>query len=169
MLLGNFTALAMTISLVGLVVSVILGRKEIKETIGRSISRSSLIVALLIIIFFILFSITLVHPAEQLYFDENIYQGIALNIINHANAEWCQYGSAFFNSCFVSSIYHDPAGISFFLGIAFKLFGVGIQTAYASELFVGALAIFFFFVLASFLFEKKDGAIRATTTFALMP
>lgn len=167
--LGNFTTLALAFALIGLAASSFLARKEIQKAIGKDVSRSSLLIALLIVAFFVLFSIFFVHPAEQLYFDENIYQGIALNILSHGNAEWCQYGTGFLGSCPVSSIYHDPIGISFFLAIGFALFGVGIKTAFAAQLFVGALSIFLFFVLSSMLFKRKDAAIVSTIVFAQMP
>lgn len=169
MLLGYFTTLALTLSLIGLVASTFFARDEIRKAIGKNINKISLLLALLIVAFFVLFSIFFVHPAEQLYFDENIYQGIAINILSNGNAAWCQYGSGFLRACPFSTVYHDPIGISFFIAIAFALFGIGIQTAFAAELFVGALSILLFFMLSSLLFQRKDVALISTTVFALMP
>ncbi len=151
-----------------LIASAFLSRKRISKALSGKISLLSAAMALAAIVFFLSFSVLFVHPVEQLYFDENIYQGIALNILHSGNALWCQYGTALLSSCPTSVLYHDPVEISFFLALAFGLFGAGMQTAYALELAVGALAILFVFLLSSSLFGKKTGAASAIV-FALMP
>ncbi len=148
--------------------SAYLSRKEISKVFRGNIDKITIAAALLIVLFFILFSILYVSPAEQLYFDENIYQGIALNILHNGNALWCQYGSAYAAQCPLSEIYHDPVEWSFHIALAFLFFGTGTSTSYALQLFTGALSIFLVFLLGSLLIGKRGG-VAAALVFALLP
>ncbi len=144
-------------------------RKHIKNLLREHIDSRSLLALVIILLFFLSFSILFVSPTEQLYFDENIYQGIALNILHHGNALWCQFGTGFLQNCYVNALYHDPVGWSAFIALAFLVFGIGTNTAYNLELAVGTLAIVFFFMLASVLVRRKSYAIVSTLAFSLMP
>lgn len=169
MLFGYSVTAAVGISFVSLLVLLVISRKEIMSAFAGYLNRYSLLALALIVIFFIFFALRFVSPAEQLYFDENIYQGIALNILNHGNALWCQYGTAKLGECFSSVVYHDPVGWTFFIAIAFALFGIGTSTAFALQLFVGALSIIAIFLLASVLTERKSIGVMSAFIFALMP
>ncbi len=162
-----FTAVYVAL-LVWLFASIYLSRRRIAASFRGRISQTTLLIALAVIAFFVLFSIKYVNPAEQLYFDENIYQGMALNILGHGNALWCQYGTAHLSSCGANLIYHDPAEMSFYLAIAFGIFGIGTATAYGFELAVGALSIFLVFLLASLMFGRRS-AVASAVVFALIP
>src|SRR5271168_1086050 len=140
MIIGYALTAAYIILLAAFVGSAILSRSEIVKAFKGRVSRLTCIIAVLIVAFFVIFSILYVHPVEQLYFDENIYQGIALNILHSGNAVWCQYGSAYAVQCPNSQIYHDPVEWSFYLAIAFLFFGPGIATAYGLQLLTGALS-----------------------------
>ncbi len=168
-LLGYAITAALAFAFAWLLYSAVRSRRYIAKIFKNKINKQSAAAAILIIAFFLGFSILYVHPAEQLYFDENIYQGIALNILHTGNSLWCQYGTGYVNSCANSAIYHDPVGISFFLAIAFAIFGIGINTAYGMSLFVGTASILFVFLLASLIFKDKKAAVATTLVFALMP
>ncbi len=169
MIIGYIFTLAYASLLAGLVVSAFFSRKKIARALSRKIDRWSLAVAIVIILIFIVFAARFVNPTEQLYFDENIYQGIALNILHNGNALWCQYGVAGLNSpCSVNSIYHDPTEISFYIAIAFAIFGIGVPTAFEFELAVGAVSVLLVFLLASLLFGKKAG-VASAIVFAILP
>ncbi len=146
-----------------------MARKDIAKLLGRGMDRYSLAIVAAIIAFFLIFSLLYVSPVEQLYFDENIYQGIALNILNHGNSLWCQFGTGYVKTCYINALYHDPVGWAAFLAIAFALFGIGTQTAYALELLCGALSILFVFLLASVLWERRSFAVLASLAMAVMP
>src|SRR5271157_2936705 len=129
----------------------------------------SFMALLAILSFFVAFGLLCVHPVEQLYFDENIYQGIAMNILAHGNALWCQYGTGYLANCYSNQVYHDPVGWCVFIAMAFAAFGTGIGTAYGLELLVGALSIAAVFLLASVVFERKGVAVISALVFAAMP
>ena len=134
---------------------------------GR-ITKQSLIALFFILLFFVIFLAMFVHPAEQLYFDENIYQGIAINILKHGNALWCQYGSAYLGQCGLSVVYHDPVEWSFYIALAFGIFGIGTSVSYGMQLLAGVLLVAFTFLLASFIKGEKAGILSALTV-SVMP
>ncbi len=169
LLLGYALSASFAASLIGLIAAVVIWRKEFYAVLSRSVNAYSLVTLVVLISFFAAFSLTQVTPTSQLYFDENIYQGIALNILNHFNAVWCQFGTGYVKTCFVNEVYHDPVEGSFFIAIAFGIFGVSLNTAYGLELFEGALFIIAVFLLSSVLLERKDLAVLATAVFAFMP
>lgn len=169
MLIGYAITLAVLAAFIALLVSIAAGRKELLQLLRKHTDRYSIIALLAIMAFFVAFSLLLVHPVEQLYFDENIYQGIAMNILAHGNALWCQYGTGYLSSCYSNQVYHDPVGWCVFIAMAFAAFGIGIGTAYGLELLVGALSIAAVFLLASVLIERRGAAAISALIFATMP
>ena len=99
MIIGYIFTLAYLALFVGLLAALYLLRDSIAKKLSKDISLPYLVVVLLVIAFFVSFSLLYVSPVEQLYFDENIYQGIALNILHSGNALWCQFGTAMLTSC----------------------------------------------------------------------
>lgn len=156
-------------SFVLMLACIFLERKKIAELLREHVDRNSLICLAVILAFFLIFALLFVWPNEQLYFDENIYQGIALNILHNGNALWCQFGTGYLHMCYANSLYHDPVGWAAFIAIAFAVAGIGTQTAYGLELLVGALSIVFMFLLASVLIKRKDFAVISALAMAVMP
>lgn len=167
-MLGNLLALGYSAALIGLLASLYLSRKQISVVLKDKVDRYSIIALVGILAFFLIVALKFVHPVEQLYFDENIYQGIGINILRHFDATWCQYGTGYLSSCGSTLIYHDPAEFSFFLAIAFGLFGIGTSTSFATTLFFGFASVFLLFMLSSILFGKRV-APMATAAFAILP
>lgn len=168
MIIGYIFTAVYAILFLAFLGSTYLSRKDIFRVFRGNADKITIAAALIIVLFFVLFSILYVSPAEQLYFDENIYQGIALNILHNGNALWCQYGSAYTVHCPLSEIYHDPAEWSFYIALAFLFFGTGTSTSYALQLFTGALSILLVFLLGSLLIGKRGG-VAAALVFALIP
>jgi hypothetical protein len=168
-LLGYEITAAVYASLILMLVSLFLERKELIKLVREHTDRFSLIALALILIFFIAFSLLFVSPVEQLYFDENIYQGIAINMLKNGNALWCQYGTGDLTHCYVNSLYHDPVGWSAFIAIAFGIFGIGIRTSYNLELLAGAASVVFIFLVSSLLVKRKGFAVLTTLALAMMP
>ncbi len=168
MLLGYAFTAAYIVLLGWLIVCAYLSRRWISGLFRGKIDRITITLAIAVMAFFVIFSLLYVHPVEQLYFDENIYQGIALNILHSGNALWCQYGTAYASSCGLGTVYHDPVELSFYLAIAFAIFGIGTNVAYGLELAIGAVSILLVFLLASAMFGKRAG-IASAIAFALIP
>lgn len=168
LILGYSFTFVVSVALILLISFIIIGRKEIISEL-KGISKRSLLALLLIIVFFLFIALKYVTAFEELYFDENIYQGVAINILKHGLMLWCQMGTGYLNSCYSSVLYHDPVGWSYFLAIAFALFGIGTSTAYGAELFAALLGVFAFFFFAYILTRREDIATTSTLIFAIMP
>ncbi len=168
MILGYLFTLAYAILLAGLLWTAFVLRKEIYGKLAEDTTPQYIALALIVVAFFVVFSLLHVSPVEQLYFDESIYQGIALNILHAGNALWCQYGTAQFAYCGASQIYHDPVELSFYIAIAFAIFGASVKTAYGLSMLVGAISVFLVFLLGSSLFGRRTG-IASAVVFALIP
>ncbi len=169
MLIGYAITAAVLASFMALLASVISGREELLKALRGRADRYSLIGLLAILAFFLAFGLLFVHPVEQLYFDENIYQGIAMNILAHGNALWCQFGTGNLATCYASQAYHDPVGWCVFMAMAFAAFGTGVGTAYGLELLAGALSIVAVFLLSSALFGRRSVAVISALMFAATP
>ncbi len=145
------------------------GRKDIKGIISEGVNRYSILALAAILLFFAIFALLFVHPVEQLYFDENIYQGIALNILHSGNALWCQYGTGYLNTCYVNQLYHDIVGFDVFIAMAFAIFGPSAQTAYGLELLIGLLSILGVFLLTSLFTRRKEVPVLSALVFSTLP
>ncbi len=169
MLLGYIITLVTVSAFALLLAFIYASRKALREVLSEGINRYSVAGLVLILVFFTVFALLLVHPVEQLYFDENIYQGIALNILHSGNALWCQYGTGYLGTCFVNQLYHDIVGYDVFIAIAFAIFGSNAQTAYALELLVGGLSIIGVFLLASVLTRRREVPVFSALVFSMIP
>lgn len=169
-LLGYLTTVSTAISLIFLVLGLFFSRKDIYESLAKSnIRLRTLIPLTLIIIFFVSFTLLYVKQVEQLYFDENIYQGIALNILKSGNAVWCQYGTGYLDKCFINQVYHDSTGYSLLIAMAFGIFGIGTNTAASLEFLMGLISIVLVFLLSASLFDDEKIAVYSAALMALTP
>lgn len=169
MLLGYEITAAVVISFASLLLSILIGRRELRNALSRCVGRYSVAALVAVLAFFLVFAATQVSAVSQLYFDEHIYQGVAISILSSGNALWCQYGTGNLRSCFSTEVYHDPVGWSVFIAAAFALFGIGFGTAYGLELAVGALSIVAVFLLASIATGDRRIAVIAAVVFVTMP
>lgn len=168
-LIGYVITAVCIIASIGIVVSIIFGIGEIRRALSDNVDRYSLIVLTIVVLFFLIFSIFFMQRLELVFFDENIYQSIALNIVNHGNALTCVYGSAQLKSCFANYLGFDPNGWPFIIAGAFKFFGANISTAYDLELLIGAMSIVSVFLLASSLTQRKRLNLVAIFIFSMIP
>lgn len=169
MLIGYEITTGVYASFALMLLFIALERKTLYKLLKDHINRYSAAAFAIILLFFLVLSIVWVSPVEQLYFDENIYQGVAINILKNGDALWCQYGTGYLTNCYINSLYHDPVGWSAFIAIAFEIFGIGTNTAYGLELMSGAASILLVFLLSSILVKRKSYAVVSTLAFALMP
>jgi hypothetical protein len=168
-LIGYAITLVCGVSLLAIVVLIVIGRDDIKGVLSKNINRNSLIALSVILLFFLVFSIFFLKRTELIFFDEQIYQSIAVNILNHGNALMCGFGTAQLKACYLNSIGFDPAGWPFLIALGFWLFGVGASTAHNLELLLAAVSIVLVFLLSSVLTRKREIPIMAAAIFALIP
>ncbi len=169
MLIGYIITLVTLASFVLMLAFAVRDRRDLSRILKFGINRYSAAALVIIVLLFALIALLFIHPVEQLYFDENIYQGVALNILHSGNALWCQYGTGYLQSCYVNQLYHDIVGYDVFIAVTFALFGAGAQTAYALQLFAGIISIIGVFLLVSVLSDRKEVAVFSAAVFASIP
>ena len=71
---------------------------------------------------FLAIVIVWMKPTQLLFFDDAIYQSMALDLLHTGQAWMCNYGTP--TQCFSGQIFHEPIGLSFNIAIGFLLLGV---------------------------------------------
>ncbi len=137
---------------------------EMKEL---KVKKRDIAAALLIVALFISVEVAVVKPTQQLFFDDAIYQGMALDLIHTGQAWMCNYGGP--TSCISGQIFHEPIGESFNIAIAFLLLGVHRYSTYIANLALSAVAVFLTFFVALFLLRDKTASLFSELVFALTP
>jgi hypothetical protein len=146
----------------------ILSRHDIGDLLKKEgLDKRSLAAAFVIMLLFISVEAILVKPTQQLYFDDEIYQNMAQNILHSGVAWWCNYGNG--SRCLATQIFHEPGGESFDLAIGFAILGITRSAAYATQLVTSALAVLLTFFAALLLFRNKKAALFSELFMALSP
>ena len=163
----SFTA-AVVISLLAFLISAVGGRRHIREALGKAgVRRSHVLAAVGLVVLFVIVEILLVKPTQQLFFDDAIYQGIALDILRTGQGWMCDYGTPF--ACFTGEIFHEPVGPSFDVAIGYALLGVNRTATYAVQFATAAIAVFFTFLIGALLFRNSKAALFSELLMALSP
>ncbi|MCL4382017.1 glycosyltransferase family 39 protein [Candidatus Marsarchaeota archaeon] len=168
-LIGYLITGACALALTAFVVSLLYARRDMKEVLSENLNSYSIIALCLIILFFLLFSIFALPKTELIFFDENIYQGIALNILHSGNALMCWNGTPYVQKCFSTELGFDPGGWPFLISIAFGIFGISNTTSYNLELFLGVLSIISVFLIANLLIKRKELGPISAVIFSFIP
>ncbi|MEM0149671.1 MAG: hypothetical protein QXW10_02125, partial [Candidatus Micrarchaeaceae archaeon] len=123
MILEYSLTVGILVAFFGLIAGIVLDRKGIAGTFKRHrIGRQQLAIALIIAVLFVAIEVVLVKPTQQLFFDDAIYQGMALDMLHTGQAVMCDYGTP--TTCYIGEIFHEPIGTAFNFAIAFLAFGV---------------------------------------------
>lgn len=156
------------ISFFGLVSGVILDRKSILHELKRSNFNASAIIALVVaLLIFIAIEIYVVKPTQQLFFDDDIYQAMALSLIHTGRAWMCNYGNA--NTCYIGGVFHEPIGLSFNIALSYLILGVNRTAAYAAQMGIASIAVIFAFLSSMLLFGKKSMAYFSALFIGISP
>ena len=156
-------------SIFAIILIVIIGFKEIWQTFDHIINRYSVAIVGIIVLSFLLFSILFLKKIELIFFDEQIYQSIALNFLEHGTASLCLYATSNLSKCYISTIQFDPLGYPVILAIAFKLFGSSQLIAYNLELFFSSMTILLIFLSSSILTGKQEIGVISSLIYAIIP
>ncbi|MGC8537377.1 MAG: hypothetical protein ACP5MZ_00105 [Candidatus Micrarchaeia archaeon] len=160
--------LGLVISFVGFLFFAVRGRRDISQALKSSgIDFRMLLAAVAVVLLFLALEISLVKPTQQLFFDDVIYQGGALDLLHTGQAWQCNFGSP--TQCFTGLVFHEPIGTSFNIAIAFAVAGVHQYSAYGLFLFLGALAVLLVFLVSMLIFREFLYSIFAELMLALSP
>lgn len=162
-----FTA-GMLISFIGLIIGAYVERKNIVAALKHvGFKRRDVIIALLIMALFVAVELYLIKPTQLLFFDDAIYQGMALDLIHTGQAWMCNYGTPM--QCFSGQVFHEPIGLSFNFAIAFLVLGVHASSAYAAELVLAAFSILILYPTTMLLLNDRRAAIFSSIILAFTP
>ncbi len=167
--IGYLITAASAISLAAILCLLLVSVKSVKESISRHTDKYSLLGLAAILLFFLVLAVFFLKNTELIFFDEQIYQSTAVNILYHGSALTCYYGTGYLRHCYVGYLGFDPNGWPLLIAFAFGIFGVGTQTAYGLELVIGALSIIAVFLLSAALTDRRGTPIIAALIFALIP
>ncbi|MCL4373742.1 MAG: hypothetical protein M1360_02570 [Candidatus Marsarchaeota archaeon] len=168
MMLEYLLTTGIIIAFVGLVLGAILDRRNIAEILRKHrIGKFQISMAIAITVLFVVVALVLVKPTQQLFFDDAIYQGMALDLIHTGQAFMCDYGTP--SACYIGEVFHEPIGTSLNFAIAFVVFGVRRIVAYGTMLFLAALAVFISFFAASLITKNNRIGYFTALFMALSP
>ncbi len=143
-------------------------RRDIAKMLSeRGLGRRELAAAIAVAVFFLAFTIAVVEPTQQLFFDDVIYQSMALMLLHTGQAVMCNFGTPY--ACFSGQVFHEPIGEAFNLALGFAIFGVNRYVAYYEQLFITMLAVLATFFVSFMVFRNFAAAIFSEILMALTP
>lgn len=155
-------------SLIGMIIAAVKSRKDIRSILsGYGLDRMHILLMVGIVLVFILLELIIVKPTQQLFFDDAIYQAMALDLLHTGQAWMCNYGTT--ASCFSGEIFHEPIGESFNLAIGFLVLGLHRYSAYYTNFIMSAMAVAFTYLSALLIFGKRRIALLSEFFMALSP
>ncbi len=160
--------LGVIVSFIGFLFFAARSRRDISQALKSSgIDGRMLLAAAAVVLLFLALEISLVKPTQQLFFDDVLYQGGALDLLHTGQAWQCNFGSP--TQCFTGLVFHEPIGTSFNIAIAFAVAGVHQYSAYGMFLFLSALSVLLVFLISMLIFREFLYSIFAELMFSLSP
>lgn len=160
--------IGLAISFAGTLIGLFISRTEISKALKKAgLEKSTILFAIAIMLVFILAELALVAPTQRLFFDDVIYQGMAVNILSSGQAWFCNYGTPM--HCIFGQAFHEPIGEAFDLALGFAAFGISKLTAFYTQFFTSALAVFLTFLVSLLIFKDKKVALLSELFMALSP
>lgn len=141
-----------------------------RKTLARSIRGSGAAPWLLMVIAFLAVSIW-PPRTHRIYYDEDIYQNVAQNILWRARAEMCNEGVLEHGifECRAAEYNKEPNGFPFLLSLVFRFTGVREIAAHILNHALFSLGVLGSFWVAWLLWEDRWIAISAGLLYILLP
>jgi Dolichyl-phosphate-mannose-protein mannosyltransferase len=117
-------------------------------------------------------AVALIPPeTHRIYYDEDIYENVAQNILWMGRAQMCNEGTIEADSfrCDASEYNKEPNAFPFLLSVAFRLTGVRESAAHTLNHFVFALGAAALFWLSAMLFESAWAGFGAALVYTFTP
>jgi hypothetical protein len=121
---------------------------------------------------FAFLAVALVPPqTHRIYYDEDIYENVAQNILWMGRAQMCNEGTIEADSfrCDASEYNKEPNAFPFLLSLAFRLTGVRESAAHVTNHVVFALGAAALFWLVAMLFDRASAGLGAALAYTLTP
>ncbi|MDE1871068.1 MAG: glycosyltransferase family 39 protein [Candidatus Micrarchaeota archaeon] len=156
------------ISFAALVLGIVMDRKNIRRVLsGSGFMARDVAIVIGIVLVFVFIEMFFVKATQLLFFDDAIYQAMALMLMRTGQAWMCNFGTA--SACFTGQIFHEPIGLSFNLAMAFAIFGVSRASAYGTQLALGVISVAMGFFASLLLLKNKKAAFFTELLLALSP
>ncbi len=117
-------------------------------------------------------AVKLIPPqTHRIYYDEDIYENVAQNILWEGRAQMCNEGTIEAQTfrCDASEYNKEPNGFPFLLSLAFRLTGVRESAAHAVNHVVFAVGAVALFWVGAMLFARASAGIGAAMVATLTP
>lgn len=114
---------------------------------------------------------TIPPETHRIYYDEDIYENVAQNVLWLGRAQMCNEGLIADGSfeCRASEYNKEPNGFPFLLSLAFRVTGVSERAAHHLNHAVFALGALAVYWLAGMVFQRVSVAVGAATAYVLVP
>jgi hypothetical protein len=108
---------------------------------------------------------------NRIFYDEQIYQGVAQNIADTRRAQMCNDGNVEYGrlKCASSEYNKQPSAYPHLLSLAYRMFGVHAWTAFTVNAGAMAITVCAVYLLVWVAFRDRDAALFAGLLVALMP
>lgn len=118
-----------------------------------------------------LLTAVLAPRTSRIYYDEQIYQGIARNLSDLHRAQMCNEGEVEYGRlrCLTGEYNKEPYGYPYLLSIVYRVAGAGDAAAFRFNNVVAGLAVLVTVVLADLLFADAGIAVLSGLVLALLP
>lgn len=150
-----------------LVAGAVLSFSEIRDSLPPRSLLYALAVGLLA-----LAAVRLIPPqTHRIYYDEDIYENVAQNILWMGRAQMCNDGTLEAETfrCDASEYNKEPNAFPFLISLAFRVAGVRESAAHALNHAVFALGAVALFWLAAMLFDRASAGVGAALVYTLTP
>ena len=152
--------------LLGILVAVWLAASVARETYKSELPRLALLVSLGVAL-----TLFAAPRTNRIFYDEQIYQGIAQNLADARLAQMCNDGSVEYGRlrCANGEYNKQPYAYPHLLSLAYRVFGARTWTAFAVNAAAMALTVCAVYLLVCVLFGDRDAALFAGLLIALTP
>ncbi|MFC2154641.1 glycosyltransferase family 39 protein [Candidatus Altiarchaeota archaeon] len=133
----------------------------------KPVRRETWILLLLVLVFAAYFRVSVVPHTHRIFFDEDLYIGIANVIATEGKSELCNYGSP--TECREGILNKEPNAYPFFVAVLYFILGASEPLVYHMFTMIGIASVFLIFLVAYLLFEDELGALFAALLLAFLP
>jgi Dolichyl-phosphate-mannose-protein mannosyltransferase len=136
-----------------------------------AVARATVAVGCVVAVCAYLITATVPPRTSRIYYDEQIYQGVARNLTDLHRAQMCNEGVVEYGrlDCHQGEYNKEPYGYPYLLSVVYRVTGVSDHAAFRFNNVVAGLAVLVTMVLADLLFQDFRVAILSGLTLALFP
>lgn len=119
----------------------------------------------------VILSATVAPRTNRIYYDEQIYQGVAQNLTDLHAAQMCNDGTLEYGrlQCWRGEFNKEPNGYPYLLTLAYRIVGAREGAAFLVNNLVGGITAILVLLSGTLLFEQRRKALFASLVFVFLP